>query len=118
MPFCGISVGLRDEHGKNIQTAVLDKLNLTNRVGAGYNIDIPEQSGVDVMAFDQSKYIMDFMKENYDEVKIRIPKGKKAVLRQLATDRNITDAKGKVSMTRLIVEAIETQYGIDLSKTE
>ena len=57
-------------------------------------------------------------KENYDEIKVRLPKGKKDTLRQLATQHNITDPKGKISMARLMVEAVEQVYGVDLSKPE
>ena len=111
MPFCAISAGLKDERGKNAQTAILGKLSLTNQVGAGYNIDIPEQSGVDVMAFDQSKYIADFMKESYDRIVVQIPKGKRDLVKKAAQNA------GK-SMNQAVVEAIEVQYGIDLSKPE
>ena len=68
------------------------------------------------MAFDQNKYIDEYVKNNYDRVVIKIPKGKRDILKQIATERNITDDKGKVSVTRMIVEAIEEKYGVDLGK--
>ena len=70
------------------------------------------------MAFNQNKYISDFVKENYDRIDLRIPKGKRALLRDLAIQKGITDDRGKISMTKLILDAVEAQYGIDLSKSE
>lgn len=68
------------------------------------------------MAFDQNKYIDEYVKNNYDRVVIKIPKGKRDILKRIAVERNITDDKGKVSVTRMIVEAVEEKYGIDLGK--
>lgn len=70
------------------------------------------------MAFDQTKYINDYVKENYDRIEIRVPKGKREILKKLAKEHNITDDKGKVSVGRMMVEAIEEKYGVDLSKPE
>lgn len=83
----------------------------------GYNCGI-QMNEVDAMAFDQTKYIDEYVKENYDRVTIKIPKGKKALLKDLAVKHNITDAKGKISVSRMIVEALEEKYGIDLGKPE
>ena len=68
------------------------------------------------MTFDQSKYITDYVRDNYDQVMVKVPKGKKAVLKQLATDHNITDDRGKISVNRMIIEAVEEKYKVDLSK--
>lgn len=62
------------------------------------------------MAFDQKKYIDEFNKENYDRISIRVPKGKKDELTKLAKQ------KGGRSVNSLIIEALESYYGIDLSK--
>lgn len=70
------------------------------------------------MAFDQSKYIAEFRKENYDRIEILIPKGSKTILKKIAMDHNILDSKGKVSVSRMIVEAVEQIYEVDLSKPE
>lgn len=70
------------------------------------------------MAFDQTKYVDDYVRENYDRLSLKIPKGKKAVLKELATMHNITDHKGQVSVTRLLIEAVEEKYHIDLSKPD
>ena len=61
------------------------------------------------MAFDKVKYDNDFTRENYDRLSVNIPKGKKAVLQKEAADRGI-------SVTALIVEALEGYFHIDLSK--
>lgn len=70
------------------------------------------------MAFDQSKYVEDYIRENYDRLNIKVPKGKKQVLKQLAEKYNITDNKGKISVTRLMIEAVEEKYKVDLSRPE
>lgn len=57
--------------------------------------------------FKQSTYITDFQKENYDEFKIRMPKGSKEIVKSLAKERNI-------SVNVLICDAIEQYYKITL----
>ena len=61
------------------------------------------------MAFDQNKYKKDFAKGHYDTVLFSVPKGKKAVLKAEATARG-------VSLSRLIILALEKYCWIDLSK--
>jgi predicted HicB family RNase H-like nuclease len=58
-----------------------------------------------------SKYevINQYNRENYFKVGLRIPKEKKQVLQDLAKANNI-------SINKLIVDAIEKTYGVDLSK--
>lgn len=68
------------------------------------------------MAFNQIKYISEYNRQHYDEIKIKIPKGKRGLLRQIAAERHIVDDKGRVSVNRMVVVAIERVYGIDLSK--
>lgn len=58
--------------------------------------------------FKQSQYITDFQKENYDEFKVRIPKGGKEKIKALAKNK-------KLSVNALIVDSIEKTYKIDLS---
>lgn len=82
----------------------------------GYNVSIPTD-GVDAMAFNQIKYIDEYDKANYDRITIKVPKGKKALIKKMAQENNFTDDKGRVSVNRMIVEAIETTYHIDLSKS-
>jgi predicted HicB family RNase H-like nuclease len=49
--------------------------------------------------------------ENYFKVALRIPKEKKEVLQKLADDEN-------TSINKLIVNAIEKFYGVNLSRKE
>lgn len=81
----------------------------------GYNVGTTNNE-VSAVAFDQTRYINDYIKENYDRVELRVPKGKKAILKELATTHNITDDKGKISVARLMIEAVEEKYKVDLSK--
>ena len=69
------------------------------------------------MAFNQQKYIDEYAREHYDRVTIKVPKGKKDTLRNLAIELHITDDKGKISVNKLIVEAIEKTYGVNLGRT-
>ena len=57
--------------------------------------------------FKQSTYITDFQKENYDEFKVRMPKGSKEIIKALAKERNI-------SVNILICDALEQHYKIIL----
>lgn len=60
-----------------------------------------------------SKYeaINEYNRNNYFKVALRIPKNKKDVLQTLA------DIEG-ISVNKLIINAIERQYGINLSKKD
>lgn len=60
-----------------------------------------------------SKYqaINEYNAANYFKVALRIPKEKKDVLQQLAKEHNI-------SVNKLIINAIEKEYGINLSKDD
>ncbi len=60
-------------------------------------------------AFDKSEYDKQFLRDNYDTIALRIPKGKKNDLKKLAEIHGI-------SVNRLIVEAIESYCKIDLSR--
>ena len=53
------------------------------------------------MAYNQTEYITGYIKENYDRVEIRLPKGNKNKLRELAVSLNIRDVKGKISVNQL-----------------
>lgn len=57
--------------------------------------------------FKQSQYITDFVKENYDRMELRVPKGSKEIIKALAKERNI-------SVNNLICDAIEQHYKITL----
>ena len=67
------------------------------------------------MAYDEKKYKAQFLKDNYDRIIITVPKGQKEKLRKLATDLEVKDNKGLISVTRLIINALEQTYKIDLS---
>lgn len=58
--------------------------------------------------FKQSQYITDFQKENYDEFKVRMPKGSKEKVKALAKENHL-------SVNALITQSIEKTYKIDLS---
>ena len=83
-----------------------------------YNVSTQQTKVGAYMAFDQTKYVTDFIKENYDRVEIKVPKGKRAILKKLAQDFNFVDDKGKISVSRMIIECLEEKYGVDLSKPD
>lgn len=60
-----------------------------------------------------SKYeaINEYNKENYFKVALRIPKEKREMLQDLAKTENM-------SINKLIINAIEQHYGIDLGKDD
>ena len=57
--------------------------------------------------FDQKEYEARFKRENYDQLKLDIPKGNKRLLKEYAESNGL-------SMADLIVAAVKRQYGIDL----
>ena len=61
------------------------------------------------MAFDENEYKARYQRENYDRVVILIPKGKKADIKERAE-------KLGISVSELIVRALEKMYLLDLSK--
>lgn len=61
------------------------------------------------MAFDQNKYITEFKRDNYDAVTFLIPKGKKKVLKDYAQKQGL-------SVSQVVVRALEEQYRLDLGK--
>lgn len=63
------------------------------------------------MAFDQLKYIDEYKRQNYDRIGLLVPKGKGKVIKDLAK------AQGK-SISQVVVEALENQYSVNLSKEE
>lgn len=58
--------------------------------------------------FKQSTYITDFQRENYDEFKVRMPKGSKEKVKALAKENHL-------SVNALITQSIEKTYKINLS---
>ena len=61
------------------------------------------------MAFDQIAYNNDFKRQHYDEVRVLLPKGKKELVKKYAAEKGL-------SVSRLIVEALEEHCKLDLSK--
>ena len=53
----------------------------------------------------------DYNRENYYSVTLRLPKGSKDILQELAS-------KERRSMTNLFVYALEQQYNVDLSTSK
>ena len=70
------------------------------------------------MAHDHNSCSQAFDKENYDRVVFKLPKGKRALLKEEAEIRDIRDFQGKLSVSRMIVLALEKQYGLDLHTKE
>ena len=60
---------------------------------------------------DVQKYRNKFNRENYYEVKVRLPKEKKQVMEELA------ETTGK-SINRIFIEAVEKQHNVDLTIVE
>ena len=61
------------------------------------------------MAFDQQTYVDEYKREHYDIIRATVPKGKRDEIKQAATLKGL-------SVSQFIVEALERQYGLDLSK--
>ena len=80
---------------------------LDNAPGVWYPLHTAK--GACSVAFDQSKYAQEYNKENYDVIRATVPKGCRKVLRQEASERGI-------SLSQLIVDALEYAYKLDLSK--
>lgn len=73
-----------------------------------YN-DATNTRGDGNVAFDQVKYINDYNKASYDVIRAIVPKGKGKEIKEYAK------SQGK-SVSQIIVEALEEQYKLDLSK--
>lgn len=63
------------------------------------------------MAFDQKQYIADFQKQNYDRIVVQLPKGKRNLVKDIAS-------KTGESMNQIIIAAVEEKYNIDLTTKE
>ena len=61
------------------------------------------------MAFDQNQYINDYKRQNYDTIRALVPKGKAQDIKVFAKSKGL-------SVSQLIVEALEGYYNLDLSK--
>ena len=56
-------------------------------------------------------YAAQYKRKHVDRIAFEVPKGKKEVLRAEATERN-------TSINKMLVTALEKQYGLDLSREE
>jgi hypothetical protein len=61
------------------------------------------------MAFDKVEYDKEYARENYDVIRATVPKGKRRIVRECADKRGI-------SVSQLVVQALEECYELDLSK--
>lgn len=61
------------------------------------------------MAFDQNSYQPKYQKQNYDRLIALVPKGKGEEVKAFA------ETKG-ISVSRLIIDALEELYKLDLSR--
>lgn len=61
------------------------------------------------MAFDQSQYVKNYTKDNYDKLTIIVPKNKGDAIKEYAKEH------GK-SMSKVVIEALEAHCNLDLSK--
>lgn len=68
----------------------------------------PQERGASVADRHSPGYSIAFKRENYDQVVVLLPKGKKQVLKQFATSQG-------ESMTQLVIHALESCYGINLT---
>ena len=60
------------------------------------------------MSFDFNAYKKQYNKDNYTELKIRIPKGKRHIIDDLS------ERTGK-SINRIFIEAVERHYHVNLT---
>lgn len=61
------------------------------------------------MAFDKNRYDADYKRANYDHIQIMVPKGCRDDIKAEASRRGM-------SVSQLIIRALEAQYGLDLIK--
>jgi hypothetical protein len=70
-----------------------------------------ELKGGLLVAFDKLEYNAQYTKTHYERITLTIPKGTKAVVKQMAGDYG-------VSMTQLALSAIEQKYGVSLTESK
>lgn len=63
------------------------------------------------MAFNKMRYDNDYRREHYDTLTVLVPKGKRKELKEAATLKGLT-------VSQYVVEALEAQYGHELSMKE
>lgn len=61
------------------------------------------------MPFDKVEYDNEYIRQNYDIIRAVLPKGKGSVVKAAAKERG-------TSVSAMIVEALESYFGLDLGK--
>ena len=61
------------------------------------------------MAFDKISYNNDYTRQNYDVIRATVPKGRAQDIKVFAKSKGL-------SVSQLIVDALEGYYNLDLSK--
>lgn len=61
------------------------------------------------MATDRNNYQAEYKRQNYDILRILLPKGKGERVKRLAKTKGI-------SISQVVVDALEAQYNLDLTK--
>lgn len=61
------------------------------------------------MAYEKYSYNNDYTRDNYDRINLIVPKGKREVIKAKAAERG-------VSVSQLVIDALEGYYKLDLSK--
>lgn len=61
------------------------------------------------MAFNKQEYDNNYIRNNYDVIRATVPKGRGSDIKKLA-------AQNGISVSQLIVRALEQVYHIDLNK--
>lgn len=59
--------------------------------------------------FNQQQYVNDYKKENYDEMRFLVPKGRRDDIKALVKEKHFS------SISALVVTAIEQQFNINIS---
>ena len=63
------------------------------------------------MASEQSKYFTEYAKTHYDKINLTLPKGTAKIIKHCAVDKG-------VSVSQLVIQALEKVYDLDLSKKD
>lgn len=59
--------------------------------------------------FNQQQYVNDYKRDNYDEMRFLVPKGRRDDIKTLVKEKHFH------SISALVVDAIEKQHNVDIS---
>lgn len=59
--------------------------------------------------FNQQQYVNDYKRENYDEMRFLVPKGRRDDIKALVKEKHFP------SISAFVVDAIEKQHNVDIS---